>query len=94
MTKTMGIDTRRAKWVERMGLRVRHTLQVNSFIDRFVIYDWPANGIRKRDHTVVMTIYEDGSFATALDDGCLNFDDATECLQAMALASETLWEKR
>jgi len=89
MTKPTGIDTRRSKWIESMGLRVRQYLFVGQGeVDRVILYDWPKGNERQCDHTVVMTVFNDGSFMTALDDGCLHFDKAAACLQAMALAAE------
>jgi hypothetical protein len=83
-------DAERQKWVEEMGLLRRHTCPVknNPFIAEFITYDWPKGDGRQYDRTVILTIFEDGSWQCALDDGKLRLADSKTALQRMALASE------
>lgn len=82
-------DAERQKWTEDMGLVLRHNCPVkNSFIERFLTYDWPKADGRQYDRTVIVTVFEDGSWQCALDDGQLRLDESKGALLRMALAAE------
>lgn len=82
-------DAERRKWAEEMRLLLRHNCPVkNPFIERFMTYDWPKGDGRQYDRTVIVTIFEDGSWQCALDDGQLRLDESKDTLQRMALAAE------
>lgn len=82
-------DAERVKWAEDMGLRLRHNCKTeNPFIERLLIYEWPKADGRQYDRTVIVTVYEDGSWGCALDDGMLRLDESKDALQRMALAAE------
>lgn len=95
MGHAMGVTTRRVKWVEKMGFEHIATVAAmgHPSIATFRMYNWPKGDGRKFDRTVVMTVYDDGSFQTALDDSCLHYDKASQCLQAMALAAEQVGDE-
>jgi hypothetical protein len=82
-------DAERQKWAEDMGLLLRHNCETkNPFIDRFLVYEWPKDSGRQYDRTVIVTVYEDGSWQCALDDGQLRLDESKDALLRMALAAE------
>lgn len=82
-------DAERQKWAEEMGLHLRHNCKTdNVFIERFLVYEWPKDGGRERDHDVIVTVYEDGSWGCALDDGTIKLADSKDTMQRMALAAE------
>jgi hypothetical protein len=82
-------DAERKQWAEEMGLRLRHNCKTdNPFIERFLVYEWPKDAGRQYDRDVIVTVYEDGSWACALDDGTIKLADSKAALQRMALAAE------
>jgi hypothetical protein len=86
-------DAGRRKWVEEMGLNLRHQAKVqHNFVDKLLIYEWPKGDGRQYDRDVIILVYEDGSWTTALDDGTIKFEHSKKALQAMALAAETTKE--
>jgi hypothetical protein len=87
-------DVGRENWVREMGLSLRHRLPVKdtAFFSEVRVYEWPKADGRQYDRDVIMLVYEDGSWATALDDGTINLEQSKQALQAMALAAETTKE--
>jgi hypothetical protein len=86
-------DAARRKWAEEMGLELRHQATVqHNFIDKLFIYLWPKGDGRRYDRDVNIIVFEDGSWVTSLDDGCINMEQSKRALHAMALAAETTKE--
>jgi hypothetical protein len=82
-------DEERQKWAEEMGLLLRHNCKTdNTFIERFLVYEWPKDAGRKYDRDVIVTVYEDGSWGCALDDGTIKLAESKDTMQRMALAAE------
>lgn len=79
----------RRRWARELGLRVRHEVKVqHNFIRRIIVYDWPKDDDRRFDHDVIVLVYEDESWTSALDDGTINIERSAKVLRAMALAAE------
>jgi hypothetical protein len=86
-------DAARRKFVEEMGLSLRHQAKVqHNFIDKLLIYEWPKGDGRRYDRDVIILVYEDGSWTTALDDGTIRIEQSKDALLAMALAAATTKE--
>jgi hypothetical protein len=82
-------DAARQQWVKEMGLMLRHNCKCqHNFIDRIMVYEWPKGDGRKYDRDLIILVYEDGSWTSALDDGTINVVQSKEALQRMALAAE------
>lgn len=91
MNKIAENAAKRQKFADDLGLQGLTSMKVqHNTIDHVVIYHWPAGGDRKYDRNVLMLVYEDGSFTTALDDGHLSIEGSKRALQAMAIAAESI----
>lgn len=90
MTKTVALIPVFAQIGEALQLEPQRTYYIkDGVVDRIIRYHVPKAAIGgKYDHTLIVTVYHDGTFATALDDGKLRVDDAITAIKAMALAAE------
>lgn len=82
-------EARREEWVKSLGLVRRNILHIrdHSVIDRIIFYDWLKGEGRQFDRTILMVVYEDGTFMTHLDDGTIRYDQSKINLQLMAVAT-------
>jgi hypothetical protein len=88
-------DERRERWVQEMGLQRRHSLKVTGggLIERVIIYGWEKGGDRRYDRDVIVLVYDDGSFTSALDDGTISFEASKHVLNAMAVRADEAYHE-
>jgi hypothetical protein len=95
MTDRKERDERRERWVQEMGLQRRYTLKVQGggFVEQVIVYGWEKGGERRYERDVILLVYDDGSFTSALDDGTISYDASKHVLNAMAVRADAAYHE-